>query len=682
SETSYGSESRGRTVSTHILGVGIVLVGVLILAVGLIMGLEFPKYVNDHNKENQCVVRPDQDSYDSWTQGTQWSRKVRAYYWTLANVQEFLYGAGKPKFEQKGPYVYTDTEIKYDVTFAIVEVSYRVRHKFVFDAEATLDECRACAEDDNLTIISPWYLQTIGLAGDEQTLVWSDVTLYILHYLGLYGLISRDEGVVSYNSNITILGSYDPSTSVQTPPLANFSFGSWFASSNSSYRSAVERDKRSQPFSFAEVTALYRVFANATLLGGKALTLPNVTLQASCQQWASEICSSGHTKLKTLSPLDCGVIYLFQKCPEVNLSSQARDILQRAFCPAGEDACLNLTGSSDDVLAAYKNVLHDFLLHVSGAVTEKVLAARELQLVITRSQSQLALGFDVPGDEVIAPQHRAGLLHSKWAQGPDQVDAEWTMATCLQQKDMNNNMKVQAYNGYWSTPDGLLKGPIKQPSLESFTDFVTSCSSLRACRTCTSPSPTLSIFIEDLLRPVDFVINASLTIKGVTVYRYQLDTETLSASDVYLVSRGLQDVSGVAGFMLWVGVPYNAGTSHVTIEPVTGRVWDRRLTLEWSVGIHRETAISHRRNISVVEQPLPVFWCERSSTISPGEIEVYKQLIVRLMTVACGGLIGFSVFAVLVALLGVFICVYPSKPNRVAPIMEDTTTGLPNGKHF
>ncbi|KAH9494822.1 hypothetical protein Btru_017900 [Bulinus truncatus] len=70
-ETDYGSEARGRTVSTHILGLGIVLVGVLLLAVGLIMGLEFPKYVHEQYKESQCVVSPDQETFSSWNKMSQ-----------------------------------------------------------------------------------------------------------------------------------------------------------------------------------------------------------------------------------------------------------------------------------------------------------------------------------------------------------------------------------------------------------------------------------------------------------------------------------------------------------------------------------------------------------------------------------------------------------------------------------
>lgn len=56
-------------MSTRILGIGIVLAGVLVLAVGLIMGLEFPNYVHEQNKEKQCVVYAGHDKYQSWVSG-------------------------------------------------------------------------------------------------------------------------------------------------------------------------------------------------------------------------------------------------------------------------------------------------------------------------------------------------------------------------------------------------------------------------------------------------------------------------------------------------------------------------------------------------------------------------------------------------------------------------------------
>ena len=62
----HSQQGRGQAVSTHILGLGVVLAGALVMAVGLIMGLEFPKYVRDRGKDEVCVVYSGSEGYDTW----------------------------------------------------------------------------------------------------------------------------------------------------------------------------------------------------------------------------------------------------------------------------------------------------------------------------------------------------------------------------------------------------------------------------------------------------------------------------------------------------------------------------------------------------------------------------------------------------------------------------------------
>lgn len=75
----------------------------------------------------------------------------------------------------------------------------------------------------------------------------------------------------------------------------------------------------------------------------------------------------------------------------------------------------------------------------------------------------------------------------------------------------------------WSTPAQLLRNPNLTPSLTSFTDFATSCSALRACATCYSLPASITIFMEDLLRPVPFDLNSSSSLRDVDVYNYTLN---------------------------------------------------------------------------------------------------------------------------------------------------------------
>ncbi|KAL8601619.1 hypothetical protein ACOMHN_003885 [Nucella lapillus] len=54
-------------MSSRILAVGVMLVGVLVLSVALIMGLEFPKYVFSQFREDQCVVHSRHQNFPSWS---------------------------------------------------------------------------------------------------------------------------------------------------------------------------------------------------------------------------------------------------------------------------------------------------------------------------------------------------------------------------------------------------------------------------------------------------------------------------------------------------------------------------------------------------------------------------------------------------------------------------------------
>ncbi|CAG5131499.1 unnamed protein product, partial [Candidula unifasciata] len=119
----------------------------------------------------------------------------------------------------------------------------------------------------------------------------------------------------------------------------------------------------------------------------------------------------------------------------------------------------------------------------------------------------------------------------------------------------------------------------------------------------------------------------------------------------------------------------------VLIEPVTGRVWVRSVKLQWNVGISNETGSILGWNVTALEVPLQLFWTERVATITDEEIHAYKHLITRLMAVSCGGIIGFGVIALVIIIVGLVVCVYPFKPNRILPMIEDLNS-VPNGRHL
>ena len=53
-------------MSNKVLGTGIIATGLLILAIALIMGLEFPKYIFRENVEDLCILGYDHPKFQIW----------------------------------------------------------------------------------------------------------------------------------------------------------------------------------------------------------------------------------------------------------------------------------------------------------------------------------------------------------------------------------------------------------------------------------------------------------------------------------------------------------------------------------------------------------------------------------------------------------------------------------------
>ncbi|XP_035829286.1 uncharacterized protein LOC101864114 [Aplysia californica] len=620
---------RGQTVSTHILGLGIVLVGVLVLAIGLIMGLEFPKYVKEKSKEAQCVVYHKHTDFLSWERGSHWNRQVRIYYWELTNVDDFLYNGRTPRVSTHGT-------------------------------------------GASIAVLSPWYLQQSGRVGGEVELGWSLMPRYVRSALVQSSLAfetsSSSPTEFVFRPNITQLGDFNDAGLSSDANLTFISFSAWLNSNGSQFKDAMSQARNNSAFTASELKAVYRVLTSARLLGGRALQQEDTHAIHLCEEWAAHLCSDdpGSTPTGGKEPdlSECGVMYIFHKCHE-NISSQVREILQQTFCVSGSEECLNFSDASQPLQEAYFLTLSGFTQHVSTFVLTRQKSLMQTDLVVTRNQTELALGYDVTGSNMAAsPARVEGFLTSHWMiDSQNDVTPLWTVYTCLKERDMDYNMKVKEYKGQSRVREELLRNPRARVPLLSHTDFAPACADLRTCVTCSVPGHNIRVFEEELFRPVDFRLNASTSYKDVKVYRYNMAEGSTSVP-----------------VTLW---PHNAPKlgQTITVEAVTGKVWQRNLKLQWNVGIPESSAHAHGRNIATSGLPLPVFWVERSSLIKDRQVSDHKHLVTRLMEVSCGGVIGFSVAAFIVVLIGLVICVYPSKPNRVTPVLEEVSSNGASGRH-
>ena len=306
-----------------------------------------------------------------------------------------------------------------------------------------------------LTILSPWYIRAVSNSGGEELLALHSIYIYTS------GLLQQATGAGDVapwtlnNTLATAMGDFRsaPTSSLLAssyPELATFAFGTWLYNQSAAQYSETLQNATSPSGSFspAEMRALYSALSNASLLGGSSLTSHDSQLSKTCRLWASEICpgsdGAGRRASLDLSLAACGVIYLIHSCAE-NVSSQARDLLHQAFCPLGtaSDVCLDFQTVSQTVAAAYTHALSDYFAFLSSHFFNVFLVHKQLKLVESRSQNQLALGFQAQAAASFIPTtFYNGLLLSEWGSEGRETDPLWTVYTCLQNRDMDNNMKL------------------------------------------------------------------------------------------------------------------------------------------------------------------------------------------------------------------------------------------------
>ena len=66
--------------------------------------------------------------------------------------------------------------------------------------------------------------------------------------------------------------------------------------------------------------------------------------------------------------------------------------------------------------------------------------------------------------------------------------------------------------------------------------------------------------------------------------------------------------------------------SQITLEPVTGKIWHRRMMFQWNVGIPKDMITANGRLVASADTPLPVFWVERNDVLSGQSVRdhIYK----------------------------------------------------------
>lgn len=258
--------------------------------------------------------------------------------------------------------------------------------------------------------------------------------------------------------NVSLLGCLDSvcdnvfrgdNTTSSDVMIQNVSFGGWLRTSGTNFSTVILNSRASVSFSASEIGAVYRVLLNSSLLGSDLLS-PESSLQLLCQTWAKNVCEGGGFSppppLSNFDFSECGILPILQTCDSSSVQySAVREILLSAFCsPDNSVWCLDFNSTSPGVLSAYFEAFHDFiLLHLPQIVHNFVFVERNNDIVVTRSQRELALGYYVTGDADQSNVHVQGLLDEDWLKTSTRRGLLWKVDTCLKDRNFDNNMRVR-----------------------------------------------------------------------------------------------------------------------------------------------------------------------------------------------------------------------------------------------
>ncbi|KAK7504314.1 hypothetical protein BaRGS_00004618, partial [Batillaria attramentaria] len=464
--------------------------------------------------------------------------------------------------EQKGPYVYTEYEIREDVTFSVTQATFRVRRRHVFNPEETAKECVYCQENDTVTVLNTEYLREVYKRGGDTDYLLSKLTSSLRSILHSHSLYSAKV----LTSNISALGCLDAVCDTNhgdlSPLLNNVSFGHWLRRVDANYSTVIMENGTRESFNASEIGGVYKALLNVSVLGSELTSqgVDGVTLNSQCLLWARSVCSQLPVPASPASSDTCGIVHLLRECgPDSVKLRGVRDMLDAAFCPQDGDMwCLDLTSLHDSVVSAYFEAFRDFVLvQLVKVVHQYVLVQGNRDLVVTRPQSDLALGYNVT-DDVHSPvvwRHVQGVLAEDWVKSEDSEGVLWRVDTCLQDRDMDNNMKIREWNGSQFAPTFILRDPNLQVTLTGHTDFVDACYPLVSCQACAAPAESLTLFVPSLWRAVRYTLTGLTSVLGFDVYRYLLSADTFSWDDKYDVNCGLQALTSTLGFVGWLGLP-------------------------------------------------------------------------------------------------------------------------------
>ncbi|XP_069116396.1 uncharacterized protein [Argopecten irradians] len=666
--------------STVILGAGIFIVALIILAVGLIIGLQFPDFAQNRVIEEQCVTSTEHELFNEWVSESEWNRYNKLYYWVVTNPSGVLYGRQSPVLSQRGPYIYREYRRKTDILFSRSRVSFKNNISQVFDLEATRSACEDCSETDTITVLSTRHLQIVHRVNGMENYIYSLIPEVLNNTL--WASTSRQTG-----SNADVFKSFGCLSSSCTNALSgnitsynelrNISIGEWIQVNDTEYKSVILSRRMATGFLETEINALYQNILNSSLLGVSGAQFTDAELMNKCNLHVIEnFCNSSINSGSNYFNDDqtffgsCGLLPLMQ--PEL---ANDRSCLLRISELFLTTMCKNVNTTcnfENDIFDSIYYSFRDFILQtLTGVVYEALFVSGVHGMLETRPQRDLALGYrtsdgvDIPG---LLPCDTGNNIQS------------YVMSTC-QGNTANGNMDVQTFRDNILDAVCTSNGDSACYSRAGHSLFSTPAPSYSAC---VNPSPIVvkvSMFDEHIYNELSFINPKETEMFGIRVHRFQLNTSEHVSSRYPCL---LHNVTTILQYPASISVPNDRPCSaepassldsYVDIEPFTGKVWRKVIRLQTNAVLQTNYVNAPGvvpYHVSVSEGPFPVYWRETVLHITEDASIHHHDKVNKLMDASCGGLISLSIISVIVVIISVFIVIRPRRLlRRVAPLRQE-----------
>ncbi|OWF37757.1 uncharacterized protein LOC110467095 [Mizuhopecten yessoensis] len=667
-------------LSTAILGAGIFIVALIILAVGLIIGLQFPDFAQNRVIEEQCVTSTEHELFTEWVTESEWNRYNKLYYWVVTNPSGVLYNGQKPVLSQRGPYVYREYRHKTAILFSKSRVSFSNNISQIFDVTATKSQCADCSETDTITVLNTRHLQLVDRVNGMENYIYSQIPEVLNNTL--WASTSKQIG---FNADVLKLFGCLSSTCVSAlsgnvtsfDKLRNISIGEWIQVNDSEYKAAILNKRSGTGILETEVNALYQTVLNSSLLGVSDAQLTNLQLQNICDSYVLDtICNSatGSSSNKFTSDetffASCGLLPLMRIKNITNTPCLVRisELFLTFMCKNANPTC----NFENDILESFYYSFRDFVLQtLAGVVYEALFVSGVHGMLETRPQRDIALGYRTADG-----MDMSGLLPRTIGNiNPQSYD----MSTC-QGDTANGNMDVKVFRD--TILDSLCAVSV-DPACDSTTGhslFSTPASSYSACVK-PNPNSDVSMFEENIHDTLSFVNPVEIDMFGIRVHRFHLDTNKYNTSIMYPCL--IHNATSLLQFPAIISEP-NAGPcsaeslssldSFVDVEPFTGKVW-RKVTRLQTNALLQANDVNARGvlpyNVSVNDDPFPIYWRETVIHLTEAASNHHHEKVTKLMDASCGGLVSLSIISLIVVIISVFIIIRPHRMlRRVAPVPE------------